>query len=801
MLRERPLLVPFWAMACGLTFSYLSGATIPLHAVAAALVCLLLSLFVRTSFVFAACLALFFFLWGVHALEPWLAADSTPGAVQLKAARDPILLEGVVESRPVNSAAGASLILRCDRLLHADGGSEMLHGRVLLTVAAGEVTVSRGDRIRCLARIVVPRLLGLPGEFDYRRFLAMQGVSAAARVASADWIVLVRGAEEESFLRTMDRVALRLAAAVRSAVPDEGVSSVLTALVLGDQKRIPADLADAYTRAGVNHILSISGFHIGIIAVFITLALFTLLSRFERIALYLNLRRTVLLAALPAMLVYLLLTGAAPATTRSVIMLAAFVLALYVERESDPVNTLLVAASVLLVLNPPTLFDISFQLSFVALWGIIISAPFAQRLLPQCERKWQRQLISFFSVSLAASLVTALPVLYVFKQASLNGVVTNVLIVPLLGYGAVLAGFCSMPLLLIAPGWAPWLLWPAAQLVRISNSLVMSFAQLPQIRFNGISSVDMLLFIIFLCCLTFLRRRSLRIVCAAALPAVAVGGHLLLAPAPDGRLHISMLSVGQAESLLLRFPSGAIMLVDGGGYLHDTGRDFGRQVLVPSLAAHGVDRIDYLVATHGHPDHAGGLPYLLAALPTGELWEAGGNMAGLEQVRAVAAARMIPGRRLVAGDRLTLLDSVSIEVVSPAADALQPGAGDEEDQNERSLVFRLTYGRFSMLFTADAGFAAEQRMLSSGAPLAAAVLKIGHHGSRYSTSDEFLERVRPQVALISAGADNRFGLPAGDTLQQLARHHIAVYRTDRDGTIELVTNGIDWSISTPHVRQ
>jgi len=612
----------------------------------------------------------------------------------------------------------------------------------------------------------------------------------------------MRGAHEESPARWVDLTARKLGDFIRASLPDNQVSSVLTALLIGDQKRIPQELADAYTRAGVNHILSISGFHVGIIAFFIVQVTLLLASRSEVLALGFNLRRSVLLLALPAMLLYLYLTGAAPATSRSVIMLVVFVLALYAERETDPLNALLLSAMFLVALNPPSLFDISFQLSFLALWGIVIAVPPAMRRFKDLQPAWLRALTQFVITSCAASAATAIPVLFTFNQASLNGIVSNFLIVPLLGYGAVLAGFCALPLIPVFAPAAQLLLWLAGKLVLFSNLLVQLFAKLPLLRFHGITHLDMLLFLACTSSFSFLRPSRLRLVLCTVLPALAVMGHLLAPSAADGRLRIFMLSMGQAESLLIRLPDGGSMLVDGGGYLHDNGRDFGERYLAPALHKLGVQNIDRMVMTHSHPDHIGGLSYIARTMPVGEFWEpaSGGSGDQYQQLRSILNERHVPRRVVAAGDSFSLARGVEMKVFSPLRNVSHgtEQLSDDMGLNEDSLVFRIRFGSFSMLFTADAGFPAEERMIAGGAELASTILKVGHHGSRYSTSDRFLKLVAPQAALISAGQGNAFGLPSDDTLHQLRQSGVRVYRTDLDGSIELTSDGNGWSISTPY---
>lgn len=826
MLQHRPLLLPFLSMAVGLIASDQTGFLLPYSSLAAILGCLIISSMIRWRPPFVICTALFFCAWGACALTPWKSPPLSSRSITSHAASAPITLEGVVQSRPIISPAGNNLVIRTEHVFH-EGRVVPVCGDVMLYVSNGDVNFARGDRIRCNTRSSIPHRLGLPGEFDYPRYLAFQGIAATGRVASQDEIVLILAAAEESVLRRIDLVARHLGDFIRTSVADEKVSSILTALLIGDQKRIPLDLANAYTRAGVNHILSVSGFHVGIIAYFIVTIVLLLATRSEKLALHLNLRRMVLLLTVPVMLLYLCLTGSAPATARSVIMLTVFVLALYAERETDPVNTLLLSAFLLLAIHPPSLFDVSFQLSFLALWGIVAIVPSVMNIsstleecfctlqsehrivnaLLQCardrvvKRSWLRTLVQFVAASCAASFATVVPVLFIFKQASLNGILTNFLIVPILGYGAVLAGFCAMPFIVICQPIAHLLMWIAAEMVVLSNWLIGLFARLPVVHFYGISALDMLMFVAVMCVLTFIRHKPAKVSLCVALPCVAILAHVCAPSAADGRLHITMLSVGQAESLLVRLPDGATMLVDSGGYLHENGRDFGDRVLAPALFKLGVRRIDRLILTHSHPDHIGGMPFVARTIPVGTFWEsvAGGDGDSYGQLRAVLTGNRVPIRQLATGDMITLPGGVALQVLSPRR-GLQRRTLTVNDMgmNEDSLVFRLVYGSFSMLFTADAGFPAEDRMLADDVELKATVLKVGHHGSRYSTSEAFLDHVAPRVALISAGAGNGFGLPSSRTLSLLARRGIRTYRTDLDGTIELTSDGSTWSVSTPY---
>src|SRR6185369_1455166 len=313
--------------------------------------------------------------------------------------------------------------------------------------------------------------------------------------------------------------------------------------------------------------------------------------------------------------------------------------------------------------------------------------------------------------------------------------------------------------------------------------------------FHGITGWDMFFFLLFMTCMTFLRSRLLLLCSGVTIPVIAYALHLFAATPIDGRLHITMLSVGQAESMFLRLPDGSTLLVDGGGYLHDTGLDFGQRILAPALGAMHVGRIDRMIATHNHPDHSGGLPFIIKNLSVGEFWSVTDVTA---EILKELHEKGVPRRTLAAGDVINLPGPVVITVLSPAKSGQTHADDSEADVNEHSLVFRLSYGSFSMIFCADAGFEAEQLMLAGRNELKSTVLKVGHHGSRFSTSEEFLDQVHPGLALISAGAGNRFGLPAPRTVDLLKSKGIPTYRTDRDGTIELVSDGKNWSVTTPY---
>ena len=718
-----------------------------------------------------------FLVWGALSLQPFLRPVDRLASF---AGERPVVIEGVVDRRPEGFASGGGRVyLQVERVGAAEADTAVT-GRLLVYIKQGRAQLGTGDRIRFSSRIRKPRGYGLPGEIDRPRRLAYQGVFATAFVVEAEDLLLLRAGA--GWRHGLDRLAARLGRFIMEQVPGpEG--GVLKALLLGDKGDVPEQLSDAYARSGVNHILSISGFHVGIIFLSLYSLLYFAARSFEPLALRLNLKQVLLLVALPVVVFYLFLSGAAPATLRSVLMISGLVAALHLKREIEPVSSTMLAACAILFTAPQTLFEVAFQLSFLAIWGLVVVAPPLAAPFAGAGRA-ARWFVLLLAASTAAVLATLVHVAYYFQRVSLVGLAANLVVVPLMGYGAVVAGFASLPLSFVAQQPAQALIQFAASLVGLSDRVILQLARAPVLTGYAPDRLDLLLACLALCAITFLRQKLHRLfallplLLVLALRAIPAGG------AGDGMLRLYFLSVGQGDAALVHLPDGKWMLVDGGGNATDAGARVGLRLLVPALRNLAVRRLDYLVLSHEHPDHLQGVLYLAAYFEVGEFWESGVPSVSHEyrQLKWVLAARGVPVRVLNGALPSVAAGGAVFEPLWPRGVA----AAASGDANETSLVFRLRHGKGSVLFTGDVGTGGEMALVARGAPLACTLLKVAHHGSKYSSCEPFLAAAKPEAAVVSAGYRNSFHLPAASTMARLETRGIRVHRTDLEGTVQAV---------------
>jgi competence protein ComEC len=642
-------------------------------------------------------------------------------------------VEGRLADEPTRwTPERARLLLDVDRI---DG--EPRSGRVQLTAYGPLLALAEGQRVSLDARLDRPVGFRNPGTFDHAAYLRRRGIAVTGTV---------RGPQ----VHPLDgdgppwhtQVRRRAVAAMQDTLPPTS-AALLAGLLLGERGTLPPDVDAAFRRAGVSHVLAVSGFNVALVAA--TVWVLLMLARAPR--------RVAGAGAMVVVVGYAAVAGPEPSVLRATLMAVLVLAALLLDREAAVLNSLALAAVLILAFRPADAHDPGFQLSFAATAGIVL-APM--------PRHW---LLAALAVS-AAAQAAVLPISLVhFNQVSIIGVVANLAVVPLAGLATVL-GLFAVATEYVGTAPAAWLFagtWPVLLLLRW---VVAAAAAVP----GAVVYLPAPGTVAVVCYATALgagltawhvrasHDRACRRLGALAVALLITSALATFAPVmrpPDGRLRLSVLDVGQGDAIVVEGPDGRVVLVDagaGGPYRLDAGE----RVVAPFLWNRGVLRLTAAVVTHDDADHAGGMPAVRRLFTVRQPWD--GSLAA--------------GPLGLGGAVLTPL---------PATEA--------GGRNDTGRVLRLDFGLASILLASDLEGTGERALVASRAALAATALKVSHHGSRTSSTPEFLAAVHPTVALVSVGARNPYQHPDPAVLSRLTSIKADIHRTDHHGALLLETNG------------
>lgn len=617
----------------------------------------------------------------------------------------------------------------------------------------------KSGRYRVTGRVQLPTWYRNPGAFDLGAWLAGRGVRYAFRVQKAvrlpdDWLEVVRQ---------------HARAGIQAGLPPREAALML-GIALGDSydfSRLPdtpegLSWREIFSRSGLTHVMALSGQQISILVIALSFALSPL-----------KIWRYPLLMLVLAG--YIVVVGFSPSVTRAVIMGVVVLGSLWLGRgKLEALPALGFSAVVTLLLEPRWLSDLGFQLSYLAVLGMILFITPALKLLPKASRP-MRYLIGGVAATLGASALT-LPLTassfgLVAPLSPFSNLIAEALmqiLVPL-GFvtallGSALGGIVNAITLPLA-----WLLLETARL----------FALAPVLEWGQISALGVTAYYAGALALLLMLNGSLRPALALLVPliSVLVTGGLARVPHPK----IVYLDVGQGDSSLIRVP-GADILIDGGGTPQGD-FDIGKRVVVPALRSLGVKNL-IVIATHADSDHIEGLEAVLdrggvSALVLGHDKPLGED-AFWDRIKTAAIRNRVPLREVRRGE-VWKFGAATLYFTGPRQDTLL-------EDNFNSVAFALEYASKRYLFLGDTPGELEAEMN----PGQVNILKTAHHGSRFSTSETLMQRTRPGIAVISSGASNTYGHPSRTVLQRLERFRVRIYRTDREGaiTVDLNTGGL-----------
>jgi len=713
-------------------------------------------------------------------------------------------------------------------------------GLLRVTAIGAAPPLQRGDRVALDSRIGPIRNFNNPGGFDFQRSMAFRQIYGSAFVRG-EGLCLIEPQAAPGIRGPIDRVRSTLAGLIDRAVlgPEAGV---VKALIIGDTSGVAPDTRQAFTRTGTSHILAISGLHISIVAS-IAFALFRwLLSWVPLMLRQAWTRKGAALLTLIPITLYALIAGFSPSTQRALIMVALFLLAFLAERDVDLLNTLALAALVILWVHPPALLSISFQLTFAAVFTIVYTfdrlhakSAAASSDAEGRAARMRRGLLAFFGVSLVATWGTLPLGMYYFNNVSFIGLLANCIAIPLMGYLAVGAGLIGALLAALSAPAAAACFKISGFMVSQSLAVLEWMAGVPGVAVRTVSPspLEMTLFYLLSWAalhlatapgsaalvpntdrrpqpqaagwLRGLRFQSIRhagrsrlavwIVFAACLIGAGLdAGYWIYQRFGRQDLRVSMIDVGQGSAILIEMPGGGTALIDGGGFADPAAFDVGARVVAPFLWHRKIASIDTLILTHPNSDHVNGLNFIADNFHVRELWTNGESRPiwGYAALMQTAVRRGIAVPGFADLPRESMANGVQVEVLYPPVDFLDRQRTERwrRNENNNSLVIRLSLGEVSVLIPGDIMRPAEKELLAlAGGRLRSTVLIAPHHGSRSSSSEEFIRAVSPKAVLISCAERTAFGIPHPQVLQRYESARIRVYRTDQHGAVQLRADG------------
>jgi competence protein ComEC len=589
-------------------------------------------------------------------------------------------------------------------------------------------------------------------------------------------------------------------------------SSIFKALVLGEQGDIPEEIKEYFILTGTAHLLAISGDQFGIVALLSFSLLIWILKRSEFLLLSISVRKWAAGLTIPCIILYAFIAGGGISVIRAAIMVITFLFSILLNRERNLLHTLALAAFLILILSPPSLFDVSFQLSFLAVLSILYLVP---RILQEFKQEgislllktsWKKNILKYIMLSLlvtgVAILGTAPFVALHFNRFSPIGFFTNLFIIPWVG-------FLIVPLSLTASIFSFFFTPLATFLININGFITLIllrvlafFASLPFASFfvSTPTVFEIVLFYILLFLVVHLKKRKMARYLFLGLCVVLVFDLAFwnLKDLLQKDLRLTFIDVGNGDSILIEFPKGKRMLIDGGGLREDR-FDIGKNVIAPFLWKKKIRRVDTLVLTHPDPDHLKGLIFIASQFSIGQFWDNGfqTDSEPYLQLKKILEEKKIKIHSLNEETPFQMINGVEISFLNPPVwNATQRKVRNLWDLNNASLVMKLRFKNVSVLLTGDIGKEAEERMLRKGYPLRADILKIPHHGSSSSSSPLFLERVKLTYAILSVGERNIGRLPHPEVLKRYLQLGSRILRTDKDGAITVMTDGEKIEVKT-----
>ena len=681
-----------------------------------------------------------------------------------------------VSSEPIFTSGKTRTVLS---LREIEGIS--VEGKLLATFL-GKPNIEFGDDIDFLGKLRKPHPNNNPYSFNYKEYLEKQGIYATIFTYSNS--LKVEKCEQNLY----SKIFLTPRKWLRNRITklfSKKESGFLRAIILGEKVALDKEIKEDFANSGLSHILAVSGLHTGVIALI-------LLTFFQVILRKKNFARVITIFIL---FYYMVLCQFIPSVSRAVIMISLVLIAKIIQRKSDNINTLFTAAFIILLINPAQILYVGFQFSFIAVFSILIIYPIFSKILFSFYEKCKPLywILSLMIISFIVQLFLAPLTIFYFNKIAFGGILANVIAIPLLSFIlplSILTIFFPLTSInfyyVAANKFLINILFDISHFVSSKRIFLLDFLNFEMWQVLGIFLVLIILI------LAWRKRdkisRKVVYVCTSAFLIIILVFLPLFLYSP--KVELTILDVRTGDAIFLQTPCRKNILIDTGNKTDKI--DFGEKVVFPFLQSKQIRNLDLLVLTHPHADHIGGASYLLDKIKIKSILMPYCEY-NSKLYKNLCQKIIEKDIEVIYADTSLVFDEFSqmkIKLLFPYFEF------SSKNINNYSIILKCEYKDFSFLLTGDAEKEVEYWLCEKYNNLDIDVLKVCHHGSNTSSTDEFLDLTTPEFGAISVGKFNRYGLPSEKTLTRLREHNVRFFRTDEDGAIIFSSDGEDLEIRT-----
>lgn len=691
---------------------------------------------------------------------------------------------GTIISNPIDKQYKNQYTLKVEKI---NEDKKYKNTNLQLNVKKEKETLNYGDKIIVRGNFEEASQARNEGGFDYKQYLKSKNIYGIITADKKD-IKLIK----KNNVGVIDLIANKIRNSMKEKIEQNlsnETSELLSGILIGEKSNLKKEIQEDFRDSSLSHVLAISGMHVSYVILGITFVI-------SKIKLSKKMSKIVTILLL---LFFIILTGKTASVTRACFMSSYIILASLLHKKANVLGSISISLLIILIINPYFILDIGLQLSYGGTIGIVLIYSILKKYRKKKEEKCSKfkkvihkikdKILDTILITISANLVIFPIVLFHYNTMSFTFIISNLLvfsiigIIIILGFISVFTSYIISPLAKVMFFFLQIFLNLLTQIAHFCAELPLSKVYFPTPKIYVIILYYLFLIYIILVKNEIIKNKKVNRKILIIFIIVVIISNLILNFIPK-TFTISFIDVGQGDSMLVSTPKGKNILIDGGGSRDEESFNVGKQTLIPYLLNKGITKLDYIIISHFDSDHVGGILSVLEELKAEKViickQEENENY---KRFKEIVKNKKIKVYVVKKGDNLKIEENIWLNILWPKDERIKENA-----INNNSIVAKLNYKNFSILLTGDIEKIAENQILKEYENtniLNANILKVAHHGSKSSSTNEFLEKVKPQIALIGVGEKNTFGHPNEGVLNRLGNLNTKTYRTDQMGEITI----------------